>query len=63
VARLAPWTPRRRAGHHGVAAANPDKALLEFFRTTYEAAAELGHWDRSSLEVDPSRWDRKRQSH
>jgi hypothetical protein len=44
-------------------AANPDKALLEFFRTTYEAAAELGHWDRSSLEVDPGRWDRKRQSH
>jgi hypothetical protein len=44
-------------------AANPDKALLEFFGTTYEAAAELGHWDRSSLEVDPGRWDPKRQSH
>jgi hypothetical protein len=31
-------------------AANPDEALLDFLQTTYEAAAELGHWDRAALE-------------
>lgn len=31
-------------------AASPDDALLAFLQTTYEAAAELGHWDRSALE-------------
>ncbi len=29
---------------------SPDEALLEFARTTYEAAADLGHWDRAALE-------------
>lgn len=29
---------------------SPDSALLEFAQSTYEAAAELGGWDRSSLE-------------
>ena len=29
---------------------SPDDTLLEFLQTTYEAAAELAHWDRSSLE-------------
>jgi hypothetical protein len=28
----------------------PDEALQRFFQTTYEAAADLGHWDRASLE-------------
>jgi hypothetical protein len=41
-------------------AADPDKALLEFLQTTYEAAAELGHWDRVALETDPMRWAHKR---
>ncbi len=31
-------------------AANPDETLLDFLQTTYEAAAELGHWDRAALE-------------
>lgn len=31
-------------------AADPESALLEFCRTTYEAAATLGGWDRASLE-------------
>jgi hypothetical protein len=31
-------------------APSPDDALLEFARTTYEAAADLGHWDRKALE-------------
>ena len=29
---------------------SPDGALLEFLQTTYEAAADRGHWDRASLE-------------
>jgi hypothetical protein len=29
---------------------SPDDTLLEFLQTTYEAAANLGHWDRNSLE-------------
>jgi hypothetical protein len=32
------------------AAANPDAILLQFFQSAYEAAADLGHWDRSALE-------------
>jgi hypothetical protein len=31
-------------------ATDPDAALLSFFQTTYEAAANLGHWERSNLE-------------
>lgn len=29
---------------------SPDATLLEFLQTTYEAAADLGKWDRSALE-------------
>lgn len=29
---------------------SPDDALLDFLQTTYEAAANLGKWDRNSLE-------------
>ncbi len=29
---------------------SPDDALLQFLQTTYEAAADLGHWDRAALE-------------
>lgn len=31
--------------------ADPDATLLEFLQTTYEAAANCAHWDRSALEV------------
>jgi hypothetical protein len=31
-------------------AANPDAALLAFLQTTYDAAADLGRWDRAALE-------------
>ncbi len=35
---------------------SPDDTLLDFLQTTYEAAANLGKWDRSSLErIDDSR--------
>ena len=29
---------------------SPDDTLLDFLQTTYEAAANLGEWDRTSLE-------------
>lgn len=31
-------------------AADPDAALLDFLQSTYDAAADLGRWDRSALE-------------
>jgi len=31
-------------------APTPRKALLDFCRSTYDAAADLGHWDRAALE-------------
>ncbi len=31
-------------------AADPDALLLEFLQSTYDAAAERGHWDRAALE-------------
>jgi Family of unknown function (DUF5996) len=34
------------------AAADPDKALLDFLESTYEAAAVAGKWDREALECD-----------
>jgi len=33
------------------AADEPDEMLLEFFQTSYEAAAELAGWDRAALEA------------
>ncbi|WRL66493.1 DUF5996 family protein [Blastococcus brunescens] len=41
-------------------AEDPDRALLEFLHTTYEAAAALGGWNRAALEDDPARWDHVR---
>ena len=35
------------------AAPDPDEVLLEFFQSIYDAAANLGKWDRPSLEVAP----------
>lgn len=34
-------------------AESPDRTLLEFFQTTYEAAADLAKWDRKALERGP----------
>ena len=34
------------------AANDPDKALLDFLQTTYEAAANAAKWDRETLECD-----------
>jgi hypothetical protein len=33
-------------------ARDPDAALLEFLQSTYEAAADLGKWDRGALECE-----------
>lgn len=41
-------------------ASDPDAALTEFLQTSYEAAADLGAWDRAALEQDPDRWDHRR---
>jgi hypothetical protein len=30
--------------------ADPTAALLDFLQSTYEAAADLAHWDRAALE-------------
>jgi hypothetical protein len=32
-------------------ASSPDDVLLEFLQATYEAAANLGRWDRGALEM------------
>jgi len=40
-------------------AEDPEAAVLQFLRDTYEAAATLGQWDRSVLELDPRRWAHK----
>ncbi|HEV7820953.1 MAG TPA: DUF5996 family protein, partial [Burkholderiales bacterium] len=32
---------------------DPDKALLEFLQSSYEAAANAGKWDRDALECPP----------
>jgi hypothetical protein len=41
---LLPYTAVREAD-------DPDAALLSFFQSTYEAAADLADWDRAALEV------------
>ncbi|MEU9992540.1 DUF5996 family protein [Streptomyces sp. NPDC048045] len=41
-------------------AADPDRAVADFLRTTYEAAAEHGDWNRAALEEDPNRWQKHR---
>lgn len=41
---------------------DPRRTLLAFLRTTYEAAADLGGWDRALLEGDPHRLVAKQAS-
>jgi hypothetical protein len=33
---------------------------MRFLHSTYEAAADLGGWDRAALEDDPARWQDRR---
>jgi hypothetical protein len=39
--------------------ATPERDLSLFLHSTYEAAADLGAWDRASLEDDPGRWPQR----
>lgn len=41
-------------------AGDPDGTLLAFLQSTYENAADLAHWDRTSLERDGSEFGRRR---
>lgn len=34
----------------------PDETLLEFFQSAYDAAADLGRWDRATLDRPKARW-------
>jgi hypothetical protein len=36
-------------------AASPDDEVMRYLQGTYEAAANLGHWDRAALERDDSK--------
>ena len=38
-------------------AKDPEKELLAFLQSTYDAAANTGHWDRKSLECDLSHYE------
>ena len=38
-------------------AADPEETLLAFLQSTYEAAANTGHWDRKALECDLSQYE------
>ena len=40
-------------------AGDPDGTLLAFLQSTYESAADLAHWDRTSLERDGSEFGRR----
>ncbi|NKY54420.1 DUF5996 family protein [Nocardia vermiculata] len=41
-------------------APDPNEMVSMFLHETYAAAADLGNWDRESLECDPRRWAEKR---
>jgi hypothetical protein len=42
------------------ASGDPEAMLLQFLQSTYEAAADLGRWDRTALECEPGRPGRPR---
>ena len=37
-------------------ASSPDDAVLDFYQSAYEAAADLGRWDRAALDRPPKEW-------
>jgi len=37
-------------------ARRPDDAVLEFYQSAYDAAADLARWDRAALDRPPSEW-------
>lgn len=42
-------------------APSPDRVLLEFLQSTYDAAADLAHWDRAVLERRPDELQGKKE--
>jgi hypothetical protein len=36
--------------------ASPDEAVLDFFQSVYDGAADLAHWDRHTLDRPPAEW-------
>ena len=42
-------------------AETPSGTSLLFLHSTYEAAADLGDWDRANLEDDPDRWPQRQR--
>jgi hypothetical protein len=42
---------------------DPERDLQLFLQSTYRAAADLGRWERGSLEDDPARWSQHRPGH
>jgi len=38
------------------AAPRPDEAVLEFYQSVYDAAADLARWDRPALDRPPTEW-------
>ena len=44
------------------AATSPEATLLDFFQSTYEAAADRGGWDRAALDRPPHEWTSRRES-
>lgn len=70
--RSAPVKPEAAFWHEGLSefilpydavrsAQDPDEALLAFLTSTYEAAADLGGWDRDILECAPGKPRKVRQ--
>jgi hypothetical protein len=51
---LLPYESLRRAS-------DPDATLLAFLQSTYDAAANAGHWDRQTLEIAPGQIGRPRR--
>jgi hypothetical protein len=37
-------------------ASSPDSAILDFFQSAYDAAANLGRWDRAALDRPRAEW-------
>jgi hypothetical protein len=37
-------------------AARPDEAVLDFYQSVYDTAADLARWDRAALDRPPEEW-------
>jgi hypothetical protein len=55
-----PYDVVRHTGSDGGASSSPEKALMDFCQTTYEAGADLAGWDRAVLERPANQKNRTR---